>query len=84
MVEIFWLHPCITDVASNDFDRPNLLRFFVDSDVVLAPNPTFDTPKLWGMPFAFTFYFGSSTVDEAFYGLVPPRYRRLTFSVPWR
>ena len=50
LVKEFGQHGRVTDVAVGDLDGSDLQRVFVDANVDLAPQTTFRTPMLAGMP----------------------------------
>ena len=55
LVQKFWQHGSISDVAAGDFDGPYFQGFFIDAYVNLTPDAAFGAPVLSGVPFAFTF-----------------------------
>ncbi len=54
LVQKFWQHGSIPDVAAGDLDGPYLQRFFVDAYVYLTPEAALGTTMLAGVPLAFT------------------------------
>jgi hypothetical protein len=57
-------HRSVPDVAAGDLNSPNLQRFFVNSNVYLAPDTPFGAATLSGIPLAFTFGFDPCAVDK--------------------
>ena len=68
-----WQNRCITDIACGDLDGPDLQCFLVDPEVNLAPDPSFCTAMLAGMPLAFTLHLDASAVDEQVQRALRPR-----------
>ena len=64
LLEQFWQHGRVADIAGGDLDRPHFQCFFVDPYVYLAPYPAFRAAMLAGVPLAFTFRLDAGTVDE--------------------
>ena len=57
-------HRCIADVASGDFDRPDLQRFLIDPEVDLAPDAAFRAAMLACVPLAFPFDFDARAINQ--------------------
>ena len=64
LAQEFGQHGSITNVATGDFDSPNLQRFLVDPDMYLTPDAAFGAFVLARIPLAFTFGFDPRTIDE--------------------
>ena len=98
LLEQFWQHGRVPDIAGGDFDGTNFQRFLVDPYVYLAPNPAFRAAMFACVPLAFTLGFDARAIQcpavhcaamsregiRRFSGPVPPRKGRLTFSAFWR
>ena len=64
LAQEFGQHGSITNVATGDFDSPNLQRFLVDPDMYLTPDAAFGASVLARVPLAFTLGFDPRAVDE--------------------
>ena len=57
-------HRCIADVASGDFDSPDLQRFLIDPEVDLAPDAAFRAAMLACVPRAFPFDLDARAINQ--------------------
>ena len=73
LVQKFWQHGCVTDVAASDFDGPYFQWFFVDAHVYLTPDTAFGASVLACIPLAFTFGLDPVLSTGRFSGPLDPR-----------
>ena len=64
LVEQIWQNGRIPDAATRDLDCRYLKRLRVYPDMYLAPQATFGTTMLAGVPLAFPFSFAARAVDK--------------------
>ena len=57
-------HRGIANAATGDFDRTDLKRFRIYSDMYLAPEPSLGAAVLARAPLAFTLSFDASAIDQ--------------------
>ena len=59
-----WQHRRIADIISGDLDGPTFLRVLVDPEVNLAPDATFRTAMIAGVPLTFALDLDACAVDQ--------------------
>ena len=64
LIEQIWQNGCILDAITRDLDCPYLQRLRVYPDMYLAPQATFGTTMLAGVPFSLAFSFDARAVDK--------------------
>jgi hypothetical protein len=64
LVEQFGQHGRVAHVAGGELGSPDFQGFLVDTDVDLAPDPTFSASMLAGVPFALALDLDASAVDQ--------------------
>jgi hypothetical protein len=64
LVEQVWQNGCISDAATCDLDCPYLQCLLINPYVYLAPQTTFGSAMLAGIPFSFALSFDACAVDK--------------------
>ena len=70
LIEQFWQHGRVADIAGGELGGPDLQCSLVDPDVDLAPDPAFGTTVLAGVPLPFALDLDPGAIDQQVQGAV--------------
>ena len=64
LVEQVWQYWGVTDATAGDFDRTDLKRFRIYTNMYLAPEPSLGAAMLARVPLPFALSFDARTIDQ--------------------